>query len=497
MEIGALIRRSARHYGDDVCLTEGSRHVSFREFDRMTDRVGNVLLRMGLAPGDRVGVLLPNGIECLVAYYALAKAGLVRVALNHRDSLDVHRYKLEDSGARGLIYYADPGLPSEIAISLEQLAQICEADDDLPCMVERSLDQPFRLGYTGGTTGKPKAVTLTARGELTEIAVFLIDLMPGFKRGETFLHAAPIAHASGAFFLPALVRGVRSVIMPKFDPGRFLELGAAEGADYTFLVPTMLAMILEEPGVDQAATRFTRISYGASPISPTLLARAETRFGRVFAQCYGQAESPMAITCLQPDEHDRIGSCGRPFSLVEVAVFDDEDRPLPAGEIGEVVCRGPQTMAYYWKRPEETAKVFRGGWLHTGDIGRMDQDGFFYLLDRKNDMIISGGFNVYPREVEEVLLAFDGVVEAAVVGLPDDKWGERVHAVVTTRAPIDLQALQRHARERLSGYKCPKAIEAWPELPKSAANKILRRTVRERVVARLQAMIGTGAVDPA
>jgi acyl-CoA synthetase (AMP-forming)/AMP-acid ligase II len=191
----------------------------------------------------------------------------------------------------------------------------------------------------------------------------------------------------------------------------------------------------------------------------------------------------MVITCLKPEDHDRIGSCGRPFTVAEVAIFDEDDRPLPPGERGEIVCRGPQTMAYYWNRPEQTAEAFRNGWLHTGDIGHMDEEGFFYIVDRKNDMLISGGFNVYPREVEDVLLAFPGVVEAAVIGLPDEKWGDRVVAVVSGRAGLEAEALLEHARKNLAAYKRPKAVEIWPELPKSGANKILRRVVRDRVLA--------------
>ena len=344
-------------------------------------------------------------------------------------------------------------------------------------------DAPFRLGYTGGTTGQAKAVTLTTRGELAELSGFLIDLVPDLARGDTFLHAAPIAHASGAFFLPALARGVRSLVMKKFDPAEFIALATREAASHTFLVPTMLAMILERPELESARFELRKIAYGASPIAPSVLARAEAHFGRIFAQCYGQAESPMVITCLAPADHDRVGSCGRPFTFVECAVFDDEDRALPPGEVGEIVCRGPQTMAYYWNRPEATDNAFRHGWLHTGDVGYSDQDGFYYLVDRKNDMLISGGYNVYPREVEEVLMAFDGVLEAAVVGLPDEKWGDRVHAVVAGRAALDLEALTRHAREHLANYKRPKDISVWPELPKSAANKILRREVRARLLA--------------
>jgi acyl-CoA synthetase (AMP-forming)/AMP-acid ligase II len=169
--------------------------------------------------------------------------------------------------------------------------------------------------------------------------------------------------------------------------------------------------------------------------------------------------------------------------MVDVAIFDDDDKPLPPGAKGEIVCRGPQTMAYYWNRPEATAQAFRNGWLHTGDVGRMDADGFFYILDRKNDMLISGGYNVYPREVEDVLLSFPGVVEAAVIGLPDETWGDRVYAVVAGREGLDGAAVLAHAKEHLAGHKCPKGIEVWAELPKSGANKIMRRTVRDKVLA--------------
>ena len=483
MQIGSLIRRAALYYGDATCLTEDTRDVSFREFDRLTDVIGNALLARGLMPGDRVGVLLPNSIECLVAYYALAKAGLVRVGLNTRETLENHRYKLADSGSRAVIHDDIEGVDLEITIGRAEFAAMFQHHDERPCTVDRALDAPLRLGYTGGTTGQAKAVTLTTRGELAELSAFLLDLVPDFEPGNTFLHAAPIAHASGAFLLPAIARGVRSLVMKKFDAAEFIALASREQASHTFLVPTMLAMILEQPQLDGAQFSLRKISYGASPIAPSLLARAEARFGRIFAQCYGQAESPMVITCLQPQDHDRIGSCGRPFTFVECAVFDDDDKALPVGEVGELVCRGPQTMAYYWNRPAATEQAFRSGWLHTGDVGYCDKDGFYYLVDRKNDMLISGGYNVYPREVEDVLMAFEGVIEAAVVGLPDEKWGDMVYAVVAGRADLDVDALNQYARDKLANYKRPKGISLWPELPKSAANKILRREVRERLLA--------------
>jgi acyl-CoA synthetase (AMP-forming)/AMP-acid ligase II len=485
MQIGTLIRRAARHFKSAPCLVQDGRTLSYAEFDAATDRLGNALLACGLQPGDRVGVLLPNSIECIIAYYALAKNGLVRVGLNTRETFDDHSYKLTDSGARAVIQQGFDGLPVEMSITMDTLKEMIANGDPSPCAVDRALDAPYRMGYTGGTTGQPKAVTLTTRGELSELSAFLTDLMPDIRQGDTFLHAAPIAHASGAFFLPALVRGARSLMMTKFDAARFIEMSQAESATLTFLVPTMLAMILAEPGCDQAQFSYRRIAYGASPISESVLKRAEARFGRIFAQSYGQAESPMVITCLKPEDHDRIGSCGRPFTIVDVAVLDDDDNELPVGETGEICCRGPQTMAYYWNRPEATEKAFRNGWLHTGDVGRMDEDGFFYILDRKNDMLISGGYNVYPREVEDVLLEFEGVLEAAVIGLPDEKWGDRVHAVVAGSADLDPAKVLAHAKARLAGHKCPKGLDVWAELPKSGANKILRRNVRDTLIARM------------
>lgn len=491
MQIGALVRRAAIHHGPLPCLTEAGRTLTYAEFDAMTDRLGNALLAHGLNPGDRVGVLLPNSIECIIAYYAIAKAGLVRVGMNTRETPDDHNYKLINSQSRAVLHKGQGGLCPEIQIGWTELREMIESGDPAPCRHDRELDAPYRMGYTGGTTGRPKAVTLTTRGELAELSAFLTDLVPGIRRGDTFLHAAPIAHASGAFFLPALVRGARSLVMTKFETGEFIRLAEAEKATMTFLVPTMLAMLLEDPALPGADLRFETISYGASPIAESVLRRAEARFGKIFAQTYGQAESPMVITCLKPDEHDRVGSCGRPFTIVEVAILDDDDNEVPAGETGEICCRGPQTMAYYWNRPEATGKAFRNGWLHTGDVGRMDSDGFFYILDRKNDMLISGGYNVYPREVEDVLLAFPGVVEAAVIGIPDEKWGDRVQAVVAGTGRIDCEALLAEARKHLAGHKCPKTIEQWPELPKSGANKILRRSVRDTLVARMNG--GDGA----
>lgn len=484
MQVGTLIRTAAHRFGDAPAVTFGDRTVSFTEFDAATDRVGNALLADGLQPGDRVGVLLPNGIDGLVTYYALAKAGLVRVPLNTRETSEDCAYKLADSGARGFIHDGSRADAPDLvtAHGPEWLERTAWHGDSTRCDVPRDVEAPYRLGYTGGTTGRPKGAVLTMRSEHAELAHFLVDLLPDVGPGDVMLHAAPVIHASGAFFLPHLVRGAHNVVMPRFEPSAYLEELQRSGATATFLVPTMIAMVTDEPGAEALSVpQLRRVCWGAAPMAPSVTARARKVFGEVLAQTYGQAEAPMAITVLQPHEHHRSGSAGRPYTLVEVQVVDGDDRPLPTGEEGEVVTRGQHVMSGYWQRPEATAEVLRGGWLHTGDIGRFDDDGFLYLVDRRHDLINSGGYNVYPREVEDALAAHPAVRESAVVGLPDERWGEVVHAVVSLRREptVSTDDLLAFAAGRLASYKKPRSLAVWRELPKSPAGKILRREVRD------------------
>ncbi|MBY8857246.1 AMP-binding protein [Nocardia sp. CA2R105] len=482
LQIGDLITRAARAYGDAPALVDGTRTVSFTEFDHLTDRLGNALLAHGLAPGDHVAVLVPNGIDGVVTYYALAKAGLVRVPLNARETDVELAYKIEDSAARALITDGRVPAPTEFVIGTTELASMAEAADSAPCRIERDPEAPLRLAYTGGTTGKPKAVVLTTRSELAEVANFLVDLLPDLSPESVMLHAAPITHGSGAFFLPHLVKGARNVILRKFSPQTFIDAAVEHGATATFMVPTMISMLLEDAAIDRERLRLSRICYGGAPIAPALLARAIDTLGPVFAQLYGQAESPLAITCLQPWEHtpQRLASAGKPYTFVEMEIRDAQGNAVPPGTAGEVVTRGPQTMSGYWQRPDATAETLGAdGWLRTGDIGQVDQDGYLYLLDRRHDVIISGGFNVYPREVEDVLVAHPAVREAAVVGIDDATWGQRVCAAVVLREPVDHDTLLEHCARQLAGFKRPKHIEVWDELPKSSVGKSLRRTVRE------------------
>ncbi|NKQ52464.1 long-chain fatty acid--CoA ligase [Amycolatopsis sp. K13G38] len=489
MQIGDLIRRAGRQYGGAPALIDGDRVVGFAEFDELTDRLGNALLARGLEPGDRVAVLMPNGIDGVVAYYALAKSGLVRVPLNARETAHELAFKIEDSQARALIHAGEAPAPTEIAITAEELPGLIEAASPEPCDVRREPDAPLRLAYTGGTTGKPKAVVLTTASELAEVANFLVDLLPNLRPDSVMLHAAPITHGSGAFFLPHLVKGAANVVLPKFSPAAFLEAAQRHRATATFMVPTMIAMLLEEPATANAELALERICYGGAPIATTVLSRGIELLGPVFAQLYGQAEAPLAITCLQPWEHtpERLTAAGKPYTFVEVQIRDGEGKALGPGEVGEVLTRGPHTMSRYWRRPEATAETIEpDGWLHTGDIGRWDEGGYLHLLDRRHDVIISGGFNVYPREVEDALLAHPAVSAAAVVGLPDEKWGERVAAAVVTRSAADAEEILAFCADRLAGFKRPRTLEIWPELPTSPVGKSLRREVRDRMAAAPQ-----------
>jgi acyl-CoA synthetase (AMP-forming)/AMP-acid ligase II len=490
VQIGDLIRRAGQQYGAAPALVDGDRTVSFAQFDDLTDRLGHALLARGLEPGDRVAVAMPNGIDGVVLYYALAKAGLVRVPLNSRETPHEHAYKLDDSQARALVHDGEPSATAELLIAAEELPGLIAGAPAGPCDVRRDPDAPFRLAYTGGTTGKPKAVVLTTRSELAEVANFLVDLVPNLHPGSVMLHAAPITHGSGAFFLPHLVKGAPNVVLQKFSPASFLEAAQRYRATSTFMVPTMIAMLLEDPATAGADLALERLCYGGAPIATTVLQRGIDVLGPVFTQLYGQAEAPLAITCLQPWEHTpaRLTSAGKPYTFVEVEVRDADGRALGPDSVGEVLTRGPHTMARYWRRPEATAETIEpDGWVHTGDIGRWDDEGYLHLLDRRHDVIISGGFNVYPREVEDALLSHPAVVQAAVVGLPDETWGERVAAAVVTRTSADTDEILAFCADRLAGFKRPRAIEIWPDLPTSPVGKSLRREVRDRMAAAVDA----------
>src|SRR4051794_23367455 len=300
MQIGDLIRRAGRQYGPAPALVDGARVVSFAEFDELTDRLGHALLARGLKPGDRVAVLMPNGIDGVVVYYALAKAGLVRVPLNARETPHELAFKIEDSQARALVLTGEPPADTEFVFPADELPRLIADASPGPCDVRRDPEAPFRLAYTGGTTGKPKAVVLTTRSELAEVSNFLVDLLPNLRPDSVMLHAAPITHGSGAFFLPHLVKGAANVIVPKFSPEAFLEAAQKHRATSTFMVPTMIALLLEHPATAGADLALERLCYGGAPIATTVLQRGIDVLGPVFAQLSGRAGAPLAVTCPQP-----------------------------------------------------------------------------------------------------------------------------------------------------------------------------------------------------
>jgi acyl-CoA synthetase (AMP-forming)/AMP-acid ligase II len=302
---------------------------------------------------------------------------------------------------------------------------------------------------------------------------------------------SPVTHASGSMILPFMMRGAKVVILPGFDERMLLEVIQKEKITALYLVPTTIVMLLNYPDLKKYdLSSLKNIRYGASPISPDVLKRGIEVFGNVFIQGYGLTEAGMPLTLLLKEDHlldgtekklKRLSSIGRETNVAKVRIMDDEGRILSAGEIGEIVVQSDQNMMGYWKRPEATEETLKGGWLHTRDVGYIDEDGYIYLVDRKGDMIVSGGFNIYPREVEDVLYSHPAVLEAAVFGVPDEKWGESVKAAVSLRAGMTAteEEIVEHCRKYLASYKKPKSVDFLVSLPKSAYGKILRRALKE------------------
>jgi long-chain acyl-CoA synthetase len=346
------------------------------------------------------------------------------------------------------------------------------------------------LFYTSGTTGNPKGAMLSHAVLLFVTVAWLADLTP-LDETDVTLHAAPLSHGAGFHALAATARAAHQVIppTPNFDPTGTLALINEVGVTNTWMVPTQIVMLADAAPAALALPTLQYVVYGGAPMTPAATARALERFGSIFVQLYGQGESPMTITVLRRQDHrpELFGSAGRARPGVELAIMDEDSRRVPAGTVGEVVVRGPSVMSGYWNRPEATAETLRGGWLHTGDLGRLTDDGCLYLLDRTKDMIISGGSNVYAVEVERVLGAHPGVADVAVVGVPDDLWGEVVAAVVVPAAGLGLDetTLEAHCRATLAGYKVPRRWVRADSLPRNAYGKVLKRELRAELAPQV------------
>jgi long-chain acyl-CoA synthetase len=483
------LRRAMAVAAERVAVSFDGAELTYADVWDRCRRLAGGLHALGLERGDRVAVLAQNSHRYLELYQAVPAAGMVLVPLNHRHSDAELRYALADSGARVLFAERDvAGLPASVEHVVEadggHEALLVDAEPaDFPDDVGE--DDLAGLFYTGGTTGASKGVMLRHRS-LVANAMHIQAFWP-FDPETRFLLVAPMFHLAGTLAVLASVwHGGRQVVMRAFDAAGLLDLVERERITATQVVPSMLAAISEEQLArprDVSSLRF--LTFGGAPSATETLRRAHRAFpGAELMTMYGATETAPLVTAVRHVEalvdSPRARTCGQPLVGVEVRIVDPGERtPVGVGEVGEVAVRGPNVMLGYWEKPDETAAALAGGWYHTGDLGRLDEAGYLYLVDRAKDMIVTGGENVYSTEVEDVLYRHPAVLEAAVFGIPDARWGEAVHAVVVPRSDVTEHDLLAHCREAIAGYKVPKRIEIRDEpLPKSGAGKVLKRELR-------------------
>jgi acyl-CoA synthetase (AMP-forming)/AMP-acid ligase II len=507
MNLAVWVERHARRQPDAPALAEGERlHASWAEFAaRAAGAAAGLRDEFGLSPGDRVAILMRNRPEYLEALIAIWHAGLVAVPVNARLHRDEIAYILEHSGSAVVVTDADHNGDVESLVgAVASLGAVVVAPgerwDRLTAfspapLVSRQPEDPAWLFYTSGTTGRPKGATLTHRNLLMMSLSYFADIDPVMP-GDSILHAAPLSHGSGLYGLPHLAGGAVSVVPHSggVDGDEIAALLRRWPGMSFFAAPTMVQRLAGDRAIAGAdLSHLKTIIYGGAPMYLADLERALGTFGPRLAQIYGQGESPMTITALSKADHgdrdhlrwrDRLQSVGVPRTDVEVRVVDEDDRELPFGEAGEVVVRGDVVMAGYWNQPDATVETLRGGWLHTGDIGSFDAEGYLTLRDRSKDLIISGGMNIYPREVEEALLRHPGVRAAAVVGRPDREWGESVVAFVVAAegdAAPAADDLDRTCLERIARFKRPKEYRFVDALPTNNYGKVVKRELRDRL----------------
>jgi long-chain acyl-CoA synthetase len=500
MNLALWLERAGRSHPAAPAIGYGKRAVmDYRALALRAARIAGALRKAGLAPGDRVAIAAKNNPDYLAILFGIWHAGLAAVPANAKLHGAELGYILDHSGAR--ICFASKDLESEIAAhapkSLQRLVTIGGGEyENLlsadPAPVEpRAGDDLAWLFYTSGTTGKPKGAMLTHRNLAWASHAYAAEV-DAVAPGEAIVHAAPLSHGSGLYALPHVGRlGVN--VVPEsgsFEPDEIFSLFSHWTRPSMFAAPTMIKRLVESSAdCDSAAIR--TLIWGGAPMYVEDALKAIDRFGDRLAQIYGQGESPMTITFLgkheiaardHPRWAEKLGSAGRPYACVEVNVADHEDRVLPAGTPGEILCKGDVVMAGYWKNPQASEAALKGGWLHTGDVGVFDAEGYLTLKDRSKDMIISGGSNIYPREVEEILLAHEKIREASVIGRPDAEWGEIVVAYVVGEASAkELDAL---CLARIARFKRPKDYVFVDALPKNNYGKILKTELRERDARR-------------
>ncbi|MBQ1088972.1 acyl-CoA synthetase [Streptomyces sp. B93] len=488
--VDGVLRRSARRTPARVAVAYRDRSWTYDELDTAVSRAATVLLDQGLAPGDRVAAYGHNSDAYLIAFLACARAGLVHVPVNQNLTGDDLAYLVGQSGST--LVLADPDLAARLPDGTRALP-LRDTDDSLLARLatttpydgpEPRTEDLVQLLYTSGTTALPKGAMMTHRALVHAYlsAITALDL----SAGDLPVHALPLYHAAQThvFLMPYLAVGATNVILDAPDGDRLFDLIETGRADSVFAPPTVWIGLANRPDF---ATRdlsgLRKAYYGASIMPVPVLERLRERLPDLaFYNCFGQSEIGPLATVLGPDEHEgRLGSCGRPVLFVDARVVDDKGIDVPDGTPGEVVYRSPQLCEGYWDKPEETAEAFRDGWFRSGDLAVRDADGYFTIVDRVKDVINSGGVLVASRQVEDALYTHDAVAEAAVVGLPDDKWIEAVTAVVVPRGEVTEAELIAHARERLAAFKAPKRVVFVTELPRNASGKILKRELRDRL----------------
>ena len=504
--LGDIPRSGATFYPDKTVIVFEGRYLNYKELNERVNCLANALMGLGYKKGDHIAVLSENTHKYVEIYYAAAKAGMIITPLNFRLSDSELTTIVNDS--ESTLYIAGDGYEEKSLglkkdlknirkwISLDKKSDGYVFYEDL--IGEASKSEPVVpvdenelavLLYTGGTTGLPKGVMLSHRNLIT--SAFSINLSFNFTRNDSACQVLPLFHVAFWTIFSLLIVGGKVIILRRPDVEEILRLIQDEKCTHVNLVPTLLNWILSNPRLDEFdLSSLTLLAYGGSPIAPEVLRKALQKFPNTsFAQGYGLTEAAAFVSWLKQEDHNLIiegkkpnlaKSIGQGAPFVEVRVVDENDMPVKPGEIGEIVARGKNIMMGYWKQPEISAETLRGGWLHTGDLGTLDEDGYIYLMDRKADMIVTGGENVYPKETEDILYEHPAVQECAVVSAPDEKWGERVQAVVVLK-PGQItteEELINFCRSKLAGYKCPRRVEFWKELPKTPIGKIMRKEVK-------------------
>jgi acyl-CoA synthetase (AMP-forming)/AMP-acid ligase II len=489
---------------DAPCLVFGEVTLTYLEVQAISYRVARALARSGVRPRDKVAILSANDPVAFACVFGIARAGAVWCPVNPRNEAAENREMLDAFDCTCLLYQKKlGGLVEQIRPTLPKLTTVVCLDaasfeewtagvsDDL-YEVDPGDDLAMIVG-TGGTTGQPKGVMLTERNIETMSALTLMGYP--FRGRPVYLALAPLTHAAGVLCFPIMTLGGSIVIMPAPDLTEFLTIIEQRRVTHTFLPPTLIYMLLGHARLD--ATDKSSLQcfwYGAAPMSVVRLEEALARIGPVMAQLFGQSEAPMMISMMHPAEHfladgsvarHRLASAGKPAPLVTVGIMDDDGGLVPAGSRGEIVVRSSLVMAGYYLNEEATREASRHGWHHTGDIGYLDDEGYLFIVDRAKDMIITGGFNVYSAEVEQALMQHEAIRDCAVIGLPDEKWGERVTAVVELQPgqSVDAEALKAFVKSRLGSVKAPKQIEVWADLPRSKVGKVLKKDIRAQLMA--------------